>query len=404
MSAPASPGTDIRAIDPHDAARQHWDSVVIGAGPAGCAAAWHLANRGRRVLLIERARPPRDKTCGDGLISDSLRALGAMGLIDQVRRAGHAVDRVRIYSPARIVFDLPGDFLTLRRRELDTILLRAAIERGAELTIGAAAAVEQDAERAAVSLSNGVCVAAEYVVVATGADVSLLRKGAEGKPSAVALRTYVHAPDAGIDSLVVSFDRSILPGYAWIFPVGDGYYNVGCGVFYRDDGVKPSVNLRELLRVFLREFPPARRLGVDELPHLDGARLRCGLAGAAHVHDRRVVAVGEAIGTTFSFTGEGIGKAMETGALAAEHLAAALDGDASALGRLRGRIERELAPRYLGYDVAQRWLAHAWLADLLARRVRRSSRLRERVTGILNETVDPRTVFSLRGLVPALLR
>jgi geranylgeranyl reductase family protein len=403
MSLPHTPAASIPSLPPHDAARERWDVVVIGGGPAGAAAAWHLARQGRRALVVERSRPPRDKVCGDGLIADSLRALDAMELGTAVRRAAHAVDRVRIYSPGRIAFDVPGEFLTLRRRELDTILLRGAVERGAALTVDAAAAVMQDDAGVTVTTAGGAVLRAPYAVLATGADTSLLGTR-PGRPSAVALRTYVRAPGAGIDALTVSFDRSIIPGYAWIFPMGDDEYNVGCGVFYGEGGVKPAVNLRAMLRTFLRELPAARALGIADPQGLEGARLRCGLAGAERVRAGRIVCAGETIGTTFPFTGEGIGKAMETGALAALHLHAALGGDDAALDRLGARIREELAPKYLGYDVAQRWLSHAWLADLLAWRVTRSARLHAKVGGILNETVDPRSVFSLRGLVPALLR
>lgn len=394
----------IPAVEPHDAARRRWDAIVIGAGPAGCSAAWHLASAGRQVLIVEHSRPPREKVCGDGLLADALGAIAELGLAGEVRRVAHSVDRVRIYSPSRVTFDLPGDFLTLRRRDLDTLLLRAALERGAVLAVGTVEGVAQDGTGVSVGTAGGAVLRGRYAVVATGADTSLVRGAETGAPSAVALRAYVHAPGAGIDALTVSFDRSIVPGYAWIFPLGGNDYNVGCGVFYREHGAKPPVNLRTLLQIFVREFPPARALGLHTAPAAAGARLRCGLAGAGHLHDGRVVAIGETIGTTFAFTGEGIGKAMQTGALAAEHLDAALAGDTGALGRLRARIERDLAPKYLGYDIAQRWLSHAWLADLLARRVRRSERLRAQVTGILNETADPRTVFSLRGLVPALVR
>jgi 2-polyprenyl-6-methoxyphenol hydroxylase-like FAD-dependent oxidoreductase len=90
---------------------------------------------------------------------------------------------------------------------------------------------------------------------------------------------------------------------------------------------------------------------------------------------------------------------METGELAAEHVAAHLDGDTSALDAYADRIERELRPRYHGYAVAQRWLARPWLNDLLSWRMKRGPWLQEAARGVVAETVDPAEVFSWRGLL-----
>jgi flavin-dependent dehydrogenase len=205
-----------------------------------------------------------------------------------------------------------------------------------------------------------------------------------------------------IDALVISFHRSILPGYAWIFPLGDRQYNVGCGVFYRA-GRGGKVNLRDTFMTFCREFPLGRQL-VAEAEHvtpLTGARLRCGLDGARAWHGARVLSIGETIGATFPFTGEGIGKAMETGEIAARQIDRALAEDNLAhLTEFAHVLQQELAPRYTGYRVAQNWLSHGWINDLVASRVRRSPRLQRAIAGVLNETIDPRTIFSWRLLVP----
>jgi geranylgeranyl reductase family protein len=393
-----------------EAAARRWDVVVVGAGPAGSTLAAHLASRGRAVLLVERHRHPRDKTCGDGLIADALRALERLGLLEEVRRLGHRARTVSVYSPRRIHVPVPGDFVTLRRRELDALLLRTALERGARIVVGAVEGVRATGaagtEGAAVVLRGGAStIEARYAAIATGADVSLAGGYAPDRhPSAIAVRRYVSSP-VEIDDLVVSFDRSIVPGYGWIFPMGGGVHNVGCGVFYAEGG-NPGVNLRAMYDAFVREFPLARRLvaeAADQTP-LEGARLRCGLDGDPVRPGSPVVAVGETIGTTFPFTGEGVGKAMETGEAAAAALDAALAAaDPARLAALADAVRADLKPKYRGYEVAQRWLSAAWLCDLVAARVRASAALQRRVEGILNETADPREVFSLRGLVGAAL-
>jgi flavin-dependent dehydrogenase len=114
--------------------------------------------------------------------------------------------------------------------------------------------------------------------------------------------------------------------------------------------------------------------------------------------------VGEQIATTFPFTGEGIGKAMESGEMASQHVALTVaSGDPSHLDDYARRIETELRPRFRGYALAQKWLARPWLNDLVARRIRKAGYLRDAVRGIVAETVDPADVFSWRGMVRSLV-
>ena len=133
---------------------------------------------------------------------------------------------------------------------------------------------------------------------------------------------------------------------------------------------------------------------------LRGAMLRCGLIGTRPRGPGNVLVLGESIGATFPLTGEGIGKAMETGELAADITDEALiSGDMRRLGEFPHRIERELKPKFLGYSIAENWFSRPWLNDFVARRIQRSTFLQELVAGIINETVDPREVFSLSGIL-----
>jgi flavin-dependent dehydrogenase len=117
-----------------------------------------------------------------------------------------------------------------------------------------------------------------------------------------------------------------------------------------------------------------------------------------------VFAVGETIGSTYPLTGEGIGKAMETAALGASLADAALRaGTTAPLASYDERLARELRPKYVGYEAAQRWIAVPGLADLLFYRARRRPKLRAAFSGMLNETVEPSHVISPGGLLRALL-
>jgi flavin-dependent dehydrogenase len=216
------------------------------------------------------------------------------------------------------------------------------------------------------------------------------------------VRTYVRSRHC-LDALFLSFDREIVPGYAWIFPLTGDTYNVGVGVVH--DGTSEAPDLRALFDKLRSDVPEGRALleRATSIEPLRGARLRCGLEGSRARGPGHVVAVGEQIATTFPFTGEGIGKAMESGEMAAEHVGRTLEtGDPRHLDDYARRIDRELRPRFRGYALAQRWLARPWLNDLVAWRIRRAGYLRDAVRGIVNETVDPSAVFSWRGVLRSL--
>ncbi|MDH3455283.1 MAG: FAD-dependent monooxygenase [Gemmatimonadota bacterium] len=397
---------------PHDVAGsvasadcRDWDALVIGAGPAGTTIARILAGRGYRILLTDKRPFPRDKVCGDGLIPDALNALRRAGLHDAVQERGFATNVLSVFSASRVRVDLHGQFLTLRRRELDQLMLEAALECGAAFRVSNVDHLEDDGREIRATLSTQATpIRARLAILATGSDVSLLaRQGVsvQMRPSAVALRCYVRSPFT-IDQLVMSFDRSIAPGYAWIFPLGNDAYNIGCGVFNRDTHGRP-VNLRHTFETFVSRFPLARELWrarIDATP-LRGARLRCGLDTSAAFNGRRTIAIGETIAATFPFTGEGIGKAMETGEAGAPYVAAALaHDDCQRLAAFPAHLESTLRPRYKGYRIAENWLAHAWLGDFVARRLRHSRTLRRKAAGVVSETTDPQSIFSWRVFLP----
>lgn len=386
-----------------------WDAAIVGAGPAGSTAAIHLARRGLSVLLIDKEEFPRDKVCGDGLIADAIAALKRVDLYEEVRRLGYQTDRGTVYSPSRICFDVVGEYMTLKRYVLDDLIKRKAEESGAIFLQSKIINVEPQSDRTVIITPDEKAkpIKARIVMLATGASVELAERlglVTESRASAVALRCYVRSK-AEIDRLIISYDRSITPGYAWIFPLGAGEYNVGCGIIYAKR--KQRVNLRETFRLFETNFPEAVDLfnKSDRVTPLRGARLRCGMRGTEALGSGNVMVIGEAIGATFPFTGEGIGKAMETGEIAARVASRALtDENFDHLREFPRLLEQELKPKFLGYELAQDWLSRPWLNDLVARRIQKSRFLQELVAGIINETVDPREVFSLRGLVRSFVK
>jgi geranylgeranyl reductase family protein len=386
-----------------------WDVIVAGAGPAGSIAAGNLAEAGCRVLLVDRSQFPRDKICGDALIPDSLKALHRAQLLDPVRSLGSQWPRASLFSPSNIEIPIDGEYLTLKRRTLDALIAHRAVGKKAvfcqgkvlQLVPGPRGGVELFVEGYSQPFRG------RFGIIATGASVQLMQGSGmleRSMPSAVAVRCYVTS-HYQLERLVVSYDRSIAPGYAWIFPLGNGEYNVGCGLVYSGRSAK-KMNLREMLSRFLASFPLARELMQKSkgMSAVAGAPLRCNLSGSHILSKDGIVAIGESIGSTFPFTGEGIGKAMETAELAAKAILTALrSSKLDELHDLPRRIRTELLPRYRGYELAEKFVSHPWLIDLVAWRAKRSAALRRLMSGVIAETVDPARVFSLRGILGSLL-
>jgi len=405
------------------------DVLVVGAGPAGSACAQWLARAGLQVVLVDQHDFPRDKVCGDGLIPDAHHALQRLGVHAEVMAQAQSAQHVACIGQRGGRIDVPGRLAVLPRRQLDDILKRAAERAGARFCAPwrfEAPLLQGEGDAATVvgarlkSPTAGLAeVQARWVVLATGAvPRALMAAGLceRHTPSGVALRGYVHHPGlAGrLRALEVVWHKQLRKGYGWIFPAPDGVFNIGVGLAHSHgrqvDGraTMEDVNLRELFAAFTRVYPPAAELmaGGRLLGDLKGAPLRCSLAGARFSRAGLLV-TGEAAGSTYAFTGEGIGKAMETGLLAAEALiegfAARVSDVAadSADSTVRSRYEAALAtlkPRFDLYERANRVNEHPWLADLLIWRANRSERILRRMAGVLEETGNPGNLVSLRGL------
>lgn len=398
------------------------DVLIIGAGPSGSACATVLAGAGLQVCLVDQHDFPREKVCGDGLIPDSHAALARLGLLDEVMRHATRVSHVRCVAPRGGQVDVPGTLAVLPRRQLDFLLVRHAEHAGARRVtpVRFDAVIEHGGRVVGARLRQGDLtheVRARWVVLATGASVGpMVATGlcTRRTPSGIALRGYVRNPAlAGqLATMDVVWDRALRPGYGWIFPCGEATWNIGVGAFFRrgDDGRDRAAdaNLRQMFDDFTRVYAPARRLmdGGELQGGLKGAPLRCTLEGARHEGRAGLIATGEALGSTYDFTGEGIGKALETGLLAADTL---LAGERA--GRDEAAIRQDYAtrlaalkPKFALYERANSVNRHPWLADLVIWRARRSPRLLRRMSGVLDETANPGHLMSLRGMLRLLTR
>jgi geranylgeranyl reductase family protein len=353
--------------------------VIIGAGPAGTAAAITLARAGRTVTVLDKATFPRDKICGDGLTAGALRRLEALGLRPDSVASWQPVDDVVVHSPAgrSVTFPLPrgqGRFAVVARRiDLDAALVDLARGAGAEVLEGAAfAGIEPHDDRVVVRVHDRAPITARYVIGADGM-WSPLRKAL-----GVATEGYLgewHAfrqyfddvrPAAARD-LHVWFEPDLLPGYIWSFPLPGGQANVGFGI-QRGAGIPtaemkrlwPEILARPTVRAVLGDAatPSATHRAWPIPARVDVVQLATG----------RALFVGDAAAATDPMTGEGIGQALQTGALAAEAIlaAGALD-PAFARRHYATAVRRELVADHRMSLVLLRALARPRGAELAVR-------------------------------------
>jgi geranylgeranyl reductase family protein len=386
------------------------DVAVIGAGPAGSAAAWQLARRGLDVVLVDQHAFPRDKVCGDGLIPDAHAALRRMDVLDPVMALARRVPFVRCTGPRGGHVDVPGTLAVLPRLQLDHLLVQAAERAGARLCMPARfEAPLLDGDRVVgARLRAGAApheLAARWVVLATGAVPQALMAAQlceRRTPSGVALRHEALA--ARITGLEIVWHARLKGGYGWIFPAPGGVFNIGTGLtgshaVERGDGGfrMQDVNLRQMLDAFCEVYAPAGQLMREGTPlgEIKGAPLRCSLGGARWSRPGLLV-TGEAAGSTYAFTGEGIGKALETGLLAGEAIDLA-QPEAAVRARYEAAL-RALQPRFALYEKAAHVNHRPWLTDLVIWRANRSERIRRRMSGVLEETQNPGRLLSWRGI------
>lgn len=327
------------------------DLLVVGAGPAGAAAAIEGARRGCRVVVVDKARFPRDKCCGDGLTTGALRHLDELGVDTAAIASWKTVDEVTLRSPRgrQVVFPLPagaGQYAVVARRaELDAALVDAVRQEGATVLEGhELRAVKQDADGIVGSvdgldLRGRALIAADGMWSPTRKMLGVSDRSYRGEWHA--FRHYVQdVTGPAAERLIVWFEADLLPGYAWSFPLAGGAVNLGFGI--RRGHNHKIQDMKSLWPELLRRPHVVAALGdgaKPEGPHRAWpipARL-----GELPLSVGRAIFVGDAAAATDPMTGEGIGQALETGRLAVEALlTTGFDAPEQAALRYRRRLER----------------------------------------------------------------
>lgn len=322
-----------------------YDALIVGAGPAGSTAAYFLARSGASVCVLEKKSFPRAKTCGDGLTPRAVTVLDEIGMEDST--LGYKrVNGLRVHSRGRWMemgfpkaSHLPLHGFIRARKDLDSEIAARAQDAGAEFLMGVEASEGLFEEggltgvrwvRKAHDPGGGVVVTdvgevrATFTLIADGAQspfgraLGLQRR--EDYPMGLAIRTYYRSP-RGDDDLLESWlelrsEDELLPGYGWVFPMGDGIVNVGVGLLNTYGGWR-NVNLNRLQRAYVDMLPKSYGINHETQtePYKSG-RLPMG-GGLFPAIGQGFLIIGDAAGYINPFNGEGIAYALETGKLAA---------------------------------------------------------------------------------------
>jgi geranylgeranyl reductase family protein len=357
------------------------DVIVVGAGPGGSTAAYHLARHGANVLLLEKSEFPREKVCGDGLTPRAVKQLIAMG----IDTTGHGWARNRglrvIGGGIRLELDWPDlasfpDYgLTRTRLDFDEILVKCAVKAGAELrTSTTVTGPIFDRDRVVGVKTDVGDFTAPLVIAADGVSgrfpLSMGVAKRADRPIGVAVRRYYRSPrhtddylESWLELRGTTEKEKLLPGYGWIFGMGDGRVNVGLGVLNSSVEFGKS-NYREMLLDWMSATPDD--WGMNDEANADGpiigAALPMGFNRVPH-YTRGVMLVGDSGGMVNPFNGEGIAYAMESGTLAAEVAVQALaERTAARRERALAFYPAELKSRYGGY-----YRLGGWFVKLIGR-------------------------------------
>ncbi|VVB57416.1 Digeranylgeranylglycerophospholipid reductase [uncultured archaeon] len=417
-----------------------YDAIVVGAGPSGCSTALFLARAGHQVLLLDKARLPREKVCGDAVSGKSIGVLRELDLLSQLTKPAHGVinglmmvapsgKEVRVPFPNARDLDCAG--YCLRRQSTDSILQQAAkseptitlienfavrsLERDAQGNVCGVSGCDADRATAAPPLNHERTYRARVLVGADGSG-SVIARSLSLPPvppehTFMAIRGYWSGVAGLSDHIELFFIDQVLPGYLWVFPMGDGTANVGLGILV-SDVKKRSKHPNKVLTDAIAQHPQlAARFSNAKLEGSIGAWT---IPNGSYVRASSGpgwVLVGDAASLVDPFSGEGVGNALSSGRLAAQAIDAALGkeaGDAplsaSALAHYTSSVESLLRPEMQTSYKLQQASRSKFLLNLFIGKAASKPAFRQMIIDMLGsdekkeQVADP--LFYLKLLLP----
>ncbi len=325
--------------------------LIIGAGPAGSAAAIFLARKGFGVHLLDKCSFPRAKTCGGGLSARALSLLCELGLETQIRDEAYPIDRIRLVSPRKeslvLKYDTPQHFI-LPRSRFDQILVRQAEAEGVLFSPNryVTRLLRDRGGRIRGAATSSEEILADLVILAGGAASGLVPSNPKRNVLAGLVR-FSHPPPEP-NTMIFYWAPQLRPHYAWVFPESDSQINVGCGAFHPLN----AATLTPLLETVFHEgafFPSPLHLSPQEvkifpIPFWDPHR---------NLIEDGLISIGDSAGVANVASGEGIFQAMLSARIVSEVVAELGSFDQSSLSLYARKIQSHFRK--------QRWLSQIFL-------------------------------------------
>ena len=314
------------------------DVLIIGAGPAGSAAAIHLGQLGvRNVIIVDRQEFPRHKTCGSGISPKGIEILKALGVWNAVTREAYSIKGLRLVTPRNAEVFISGREDTVAiicpRSILDDCLLKHALSFGVQFMPGfeAKSLIYDGVRVAGVEARDGRSLRAKYTIVANGAHSRFSLESA-GKRTLQGIMGWWENVPFTPNHVEMIFDEALVPHYGWLFPESASRVNIG--ICYEDP--HHTKNAKTLFDRFLRKYYPARLADAVQVERWKGHPISYSYRVGKLQSPGRLIA-GEAGRLAHPATGEGIYQGMHSGIMAADAVSDVL---------CNGRDERESWARY----------------------------------------------------------
>jgi len=364
--------------------KTEYDVIICGSGPSGCAAAIMLRDSGLDVALIDKDKFPRDKTCGDGLTLDSINQLKILSddLLQSFIKCTQKTEShgIKVYTANRKkviipILQNPSELpmFTIKRYDFDNLLLTYIREHTETYIIEQCTALSCDIKQDKVTLNTDKGTLNSKIIIAADGAQSVLTKYCReeklnDKDKAIALRQYfenVHF-DNDKNYLEFYFHEKILPGGIWIFPVGKNKANVGLGMII-SKMKKKNINLEKILQQEIQEgllkdmFKDAKPVS-----KLQGHIIPIGKKNRI-ISGHRIILTGDAAGLANALSGEGIGNALRSGRIAAEHIIKNINGDFSALVNKQydKEVYKRMGREFNNYRSLQRLCSYPFIINYI---------------------------------------